>query len=81
MINEQLKKNFKNFINERRIEDAKMKIVDPKEKNFVLLKIAFDAGFSSKSAFNASFKKFTGISPSEFRKQYEDNSSYVPGTH
>lgn len=75
VINEQLKKNFKNFINERRIDEAKKRILDPKEKDFVLLKIAFDVGFNSKSAFNASFKKFTGLSPSQYRKKHEENAT------
>jgi len=73
VINEQLNKNFKNFINEYRIEAAKKKLMDPKENQFVLLKIAFDVGFNSKSAFNASFKKCTGLSPSDFKKQYQSD--------
>jgi ligand-binding sensor domain-containing protein/AraC-like DNA-binding protein len=72
VINEQLGKNFKNFLNFYRIEEAKKKLLDPRENQFVLLKIAFDVGFNSKSAFNASFKKVTGISPSEFRKSRQD---------
>jgi ligand-binding sensor domain-containing protein/AraC-like DNA-binding protein len=72
VINEQLGRNFKNFINEYRIEEAKRKLVDPQENQFVLLKIAFDVGFNSKSAFNASFKKSTGLSPSEYRKKYQE---------
>ena len=70
IINEQLNENFKNFINRHRIEVAKRKILDPKEKDFVLLKIAYDAGFNSKSVFNAAFKKFTRMSPSEYRKKH-----------
>jgi ligand-binding sensor domain-containing protein/AraC-like DNA-binding protein len=72
VINEQLDRNFKNFINEYRIEEAKKKLLDPKEDQFVLMKIAFDVGFNSKSVFNASFKKFTGMSPSQYRKKHQD---------
>lgn len=77
VINEQLGKNFKNFINERRIEEARVRLMDPKEQQFVLLKIAFDVGFSSKSAFNASFKKYTGMSPTAYRKKYHGGD--IPG--
>lgn len=71
VINEQLGMNFKNFLNKHRIEEAKKRLLDPQENQFVLLKIAFDVGFNSKSAFNASFKKVTGLSPSEYRKKYQ----------
>jgi len=70
VINEQLNQNFKNFINRYRVEAAKIKLLDPKEKDFVLLKIAFDVGFNSKSVFNAAFKKFARMSPSEYRRKY-----------
>lgn len=68
VLNESLNLNFNNFINKYRVEEAKRKIVDPKEKDFVILKIAYDVGFNSKSVFNAAFKKFTGLSPSEYRR-------------
>lgn len=68
ILNERLNQNFNKFINKYRVEEAKRKILDPKEKDFVLLKIAFDVGFNSKSAFNAAFKKFTKMSPSEYRR-------------
>ena len=70
VINEQLNQNFKNFINRYRVEAAKIKLLDPKEKDFVLLKIAFDVGFNSKSVFNAAFKKFVKMSPSAYRRKY-----------
>jgi AraC-like DNA-binding protein len=68
ILNERLQLNFNNFINKYRVEEARVKILDPKEKDFVILKIAYDVGFNSKSAFNAAFKKFTKMSPSEYRK-------------
>jgi AraC-like DNA-binding protein len=68
VINQQFTMNFKNFINKYRVEEAKKKLLDPKEQDFVLMKIALDVGFNSKSVFNEAFKKFTGMSPSEYRK-------------
>lgn len=73
IINEHLGQNFKNFINRYRVEEAKVKILDPREKDFVLLKIAYDVGFNSKSVFNAAFRKHTGMSPSDYRKRYSRN--------
>ncbi len=70
VINQQFQLNVKNFINRYRIEAAKKKLLDPKEQDFVLLKIAMDVGFNSKSVFNEAFKKFTGMSPSQYRKKH-----------
>jgi AraC-like DNA-binding protein len=32
-----------------------------------MIEIAFEAGFNSKESFNRAFKKFTGMTPREFR--------------
>ena len=70
LINELLEKNFKNFINHYRVEEARKKLVDPDQKDFILLKIIYETGFNSKSVFNTVFKKHTGMTPSEYRKKY-----------
>ncbi|MCK4763638.1 MAG: helix-turn-helix domain-containing protein [Candidatus Aminicenantes bacterium] len=77
ILNEKLHQNFNKFINKYRVEEAKRKILDPKEKDFVLLKIAFDVGFNSKSAFNAAFKKFAKMSPSQYRRVGEQKSEDI----
>ncbi|MDQ1351253.1 MAG: Helix-turn-helix protein [Acidobacteriota bacterium] len=68
IINEQLHQGFNDFINSYRIEEAKRKLLDPAEDNKTILDIAYDTGFYSKSVFNTAFKKFTGMTPSEFKK-------------
>jgi ligand-binding sensor domain-containing protein/AraC-like DNA-binding protein len=70
VINQEFNLNFKNFINKYRVEEARKKLLDPREQDFVLMKIALDVGFNSKSVFNEAFKKFTGMSPSEYRKKH-----------
>lgn len=69
VINEQFGVNFFDFINQYRIEEVKARINNPKYQNFSLLGIALDSGFNTKSAFNRVFKKMTGFTPSEYRKQ------------
>jgi AraC-like DNA-binding protein len=69
VINEQFGANFFDFINQYRIEEVKARIDNPEYQNLSLLGIAFDSGFNTKSAFNRVFKKITGFTPSEYRKQ------------
>ena len=47
-------------------------MADSSHKSLSLLEIAMASGFNSKSAFNLMFKRFTGQTPSEFRKNLSD---------
>lgn len=67
IINEIFKQNFFDFINQYRVEDVKLKMLDPEYDKFSLLGIAFECGFNSKSAFNRIFKKVTGTTPSQYK--------------
>jgi len=67
VINEQFSSNFNDFINSYRVEDAKKMLMDPERRNFTIASIAYDSGFNTLSAFNVAFKKFTGVTPSQFR--------------
>ncbi|MCP4459673.1 MAG: AraC family transcriptional regulator [Cytophagales bacterium] len=70
VINENLGKNFYDFINEYRVEEFKRRITSDEGKNITLLGLAYDSGFSSKSTFNEVFKRVTGQTPSGFYKQH-----------
>jgi len=67
LINEQFSSNFNDFINSYRVEEAKKMLADPERRNFTIASIAYDSGFNTLSAFNVAFKKFTGVTPSQFR--------------
>ena len=69
IINEQLGKNFFDFVNEYRVQEVKTRLSDPEHKHYTLLSIAYDSGFNSKSSFNSTFKKITGFTPSQYLKQ------------
>ena len=69
VINEQLSYNFNDFINSYRIEEAKKLLRDPEMKNITVAGIAYDSGFNTLSAFNTAFKKFTGLTPSQYRSK------------
>lgn len=68
VINEKLGQNFFDFINQYRVEEVKAKMANSKFDYLSLLGIAFESGFNTKSAFNRVFKKMTGLTPSEFKK-------------
>ncbi|MBA5630580.1 helix-turn-helix domain-containing protein [Moheibacter lacus] len=67
IINNEIGKSFTDYVNEMRVEEAKIYLANPDFKNYTLLAIGLEAGFNSKSVFNAAFKKFTGMTPSEYR--------------
>lgn len=69
IINSAYNINFSIFINNYRIDEAKTLLLNPKLQHYSVLGIAFESGFNSKTTFNNTFKKITGITPSEFRKQ------------
>jgi AraC-like DNA-binding protein len=64
-----LGKNFNDLINGFRIEEVKTRLKAPGEAGRSVLEIAFDCGFNSKTSFNRTFKKFTGMTPSNFRRE------------
>lgn len=57
---------FSDFVNEKRIEEAKRLMDEGRLETETILGIAFDAGFNSKSSFNRLFKLKTGITPSRY---------------
>jgi len=69
VVNEKLDCNFLDFINGYRVEEAKAKLVNPKFSHYTIMGVAHDAGFNSKSTFYTAFKKHTGMTPSQYRKQ------------
>lgn len=69
IINEKLGKNFFDFVNTYRVQEAQKMLADDQFSHLTLLAIAFDAGFSSKSSFNKIFKDHTGMTPSEYRRK------------
>jgi AraC-like DNA-binding protein len=68
IINKEFEKNFVNFINEYRVEDAKQNLKSEKYKNYTIEAHGQHVGFKSKSSFNIAFKKYTGKTPTEFIK-------------
>ncbi|WP_420573491.1 helix-turn-helix domain-containing protein [Kordia sp.] len=69
LLNDNLGKNFALFINEYRVAEAKQLLQE--NNQFTLESIGFEAGFSSKSTFYATFKKLVGKTPAAFKKELQ----------
>jgi len=67
-INSDFGSNFNHYINSKRIDLAKERLVDPQFSHLTIEAIGETVGFKSKSAFYNAFKKISGISPSKFAK-------------
>lgn len=79
LLNEGFGKNFFQFINGYRVEEAKSLMLSEKHRHLNLLGIAYAAGFNSKTTFNTTFKKETGLSPSQFIQQAKTGTE--PGVY
>lgn len=65
-INGEFKKNYFEFINTYRIEEAKTLL---RNKSKRVSEVMYEVGFSSRSSFNTFFRKQTGMTPSQYRKK------------
>jgi AraC-like DNA-binding protein len=68
LVNQGRGRNFADWVNHYRIEEAKRLLADPASGIRSVLDAMYAAGFSSKSSFNALFKASAGITPTEFMR-------------
>ncbi len=67
-INQELGyRNFNQFVNHYRIEEASVKLRE--DRRLPVLSIALDVGFRSISSFNSAFQQHFGLSPTQYRAQ------------
>lgn len=69
IINEVFGMNFFNFVNQYRIEEAKVMLKDPSFSHLSVDGIARSVGFKSRNVFYPVFKKFVGMTPVEFKNK------------
>jgi AraC-like DNA-binding protein len=67
VLNQHAGQNFNHFINSYRVKEVCEKLHLPSSTK--VLDIALQAGFSSKSTFNTIFKKFMGVTPTQYRQK------------
>lgn len=70
LINHHHNKNYKEFINEYRIDAFLKKAESDQLNSKTILGLALESGFNSKSTFNYVFKNIKGTSPKEYLKRY-----------
>ncbi len=66
-LNEVEQKNFKDYINYLRVNEAKRLLKTPETKDKTLYSVALESGFKSESAFYSNFKKYTQMTPRQFK--------------
>jgi len=68
LLNNNMGKNYNEFINSYRIEAFKDRAKDPNNAHLTIEGLAYESGFNSKTVFNTYFKKETGLTPKQFLK-------------
>ena len=68
-------KTFKEFVNSYRIEEVKLKLIDPTFNHLTITGIAYECGFNSQATFQRTFKNLVGESPSAFRTRFLSKNS------
>ena len=70
ILSSHLHTNFQDFVNEYRVEEFIKLYTNSDNNHFSVLGIATSVGFKNKATFNANFKKFKGVSPTEYKQKY-----------
>lgn len=79
VINRRCGGNFCDYVNRLRIDAVGVCLRDPNDTRSVL-EIAYACGFTSKSTFNAAFKRRMGETPSAYRQRHAAPSAANGGT-
>lgn len=67
IINNDLNKNFYDFINSYRIRESE-RLLKESTRFKTVLEVLYEVGFNSKTAFHNAFKKNTGMTPTQYKK-------------
>ncbi|BDD00593.1 helix-turn-helix domain-containing protein [Persicobacter psychrovividus] len=76
-LNDQVGVTFNELLNQKRVEEAQRifkESIDEEVKNFG---VAIDSGFKTESVFYVNFKKITGMTPNQYKKQLRDEREGV----
>ena len=68
LIKREFGSNFADFVNGYRVREAERLLLDPDREQFTIHSLALEVGFASKAPFNRAFKRQTGQTPSDYRR-------------
>ncbi len=69
IINNSTNFNFPDYVSSYRVQQAKTFLLNPEFENYDIASIGLECGFVSKSTFYTAFKKFTNLTPAQFKKE------------
>lgn len=69
VLNQYMQKSYNDFINAYRVEEFKRLVDSGASERYTLTALYEQCGFGSQASFFRIFKKFTGITPSEYLKK------------
>lgn len=70
VVNVRFHMNYTSFVNKYRIEEAMSILTDKRYQKLRMEEVSDMVGFCNRQSFYASFYKFTGITPREYRLQH-----------
>lgn len=80
VINELTGSNFVTLLNEYRVKEACRRLGNDKAYGQMTIEaVANSVGFRARSSFIAAFKKFTGLTPSQYQKMSRENTMESSG--
>jgi AraC-like DNA-binding protein len=66
ILNQHHQTSFNDFVNDYRVREVKVKLIDPSLQHLTISGIALESGFNSQATFQRAFKNQTGMSPREY---------------
>lgn len=69
VINQNFQMNYAQYIAEHRLKESMERLTSAEYDHISIAGIAYDSGFNSISSFNSQFKKYVGMTASQYRKQ------------
>lgn len=70
VVNVRFHMNYTSFVNKYRIEEAMSILVDKRYQNLRIEEVSDMVGFANRQSFYASFFKFQGITPRDYRLKH-----------
>ena len=71
LINVKGNKNFNQFVNDFRVEEAQKLLLNKDFEKFTISAIGEQVGFNSRASFFGAFKSITGYTPLEYKKLHQ----------